>query len=181
MHQVFGGKPVRSDSAITYESSITTNSSFENLVANGSDMTSKYSYSSNAMSKYLYNSYSTAGSGVATDCPFCQRSFNKTSNLKRHILTHTGEKPYACPKCPYRAAQKVQVVQHIRTKHGTALLPNSDHLTENQRSETNMEGSRDSIHPISKRITYSRENSSMSFNTNGYQDILSALEHDKDS
>ncbi|XP_028835269.1 zinc finger protein 1035 isoform X2 [Denticeps clupeoides] len=32
-------------------------------------------------------------------CKFCTKSFSKTRNLRRHILTHTDVKPYRCKTC----------------------------------------------------------------------------------
>ncbi|MPC49208.1 Zinc finger protein 836 [Portunus trituberculatus] len=54
-------------------------------------------------------------------CSICGRGFggkNRQFNLARHMRTHTGEKPYACPFCPHRATQKVNLKGHVITRHG---------------------------------------------------------------
>ncbi|KAF2368981.1 Zinc finger C2H2-type [Trinorchestia longiramus] len=50
-------------------------------------------------------------------CQFCIRKFSRLSNLKRHLLLHTGTKPFQCLYCEYRAAQKANVVQHMANRH----------------------------------------------------------------
>ncbi|XP_063612802.1 longitudinals lacking protein, isoforms H/M/V-like isoform X3 [Penaeus indicus] len=62
-----------------------------------------------------------SSSSPAKLCPVCGRAFggkNRQFNLARHMRTHTGEKPYACPYCPHRATQKVNLKGHVITRHG---------------------------------------------------------------
>lgn len=51
-------------------------------------------------------------------CQVCGRVFGQMEDLRRHVRTHTGEKPYVCPCCPYRAAVKSSVLRHARMVHG---------------------------------------------------------------
>ncbi|XP_045105152.1 longitudinals lacking protein, isoforms A/B/D/L-like isoform X7 [Portunus trituberculatus] len=60
--------------------------------------------------------------GRRHQCGVCGRGFRLANDLRRHLRTHTGEKPYLCPHCPYRASQKQSVNRHVRTVHSDLFL-----------------------------------------------------------
>ncbi len=50
-------------------------------------------------------------------CGQCSRSCSTKSDLAKHLLTHTGERPHECEQCLKRFVQKSQLNYHIRTVH----------------------------------------------------------------
>lgn len=54
-------------------------------------------------------------------CPHCPYSATTRTTLKRHVRTHTGERPYACAYCSYRSNQKGTLKSHILAHHATTV------------------------------------------------------------
>ena len=67
------------------------------------------------------SAYSAAPNKI--DCPFCFRKFPWTSSLNRHILIHTGEKPYKCTDCTLWFTTKSNRDRHQVRKHGIVIEP----------------------------------------------------------
>ncbi|GFT80962.1 zinc finger protein [Nephila pilipes] len=57
-------------------------------------------------------------------CDICQRGFKDKCNMQRHYLTHTGEKPFACDLCERRFREKAKLLKHKSRRHKNKPKPN---------------------------------------------------------
>ncbi|KAI0641047.1 hypothetical protein C8Q79DRAFT_920436, partial [Trametes meyenii] len=50
-------------------------------------------------------------------CPLfsCGRMFKRMEHLRRHLRTHTLERPFQCEQCQKRFSRSDNLAQHIRT------------------------------------------------------------------
>ncbi|XP_007900312.1 telomere zinc finger-associated protein [Callorhinchus milii] len=55
---------------------------------------------------------------VIYTCPECKETFKGRIELRKHVVSHTGEMPYKCLSCPHQFMQKRDLQSHMIKSHG---------------------------------------------------------------
>ena len=58
-------------------------------------------------------------SKLVHQCSFCGKVCPTPSALKLHIRSHTGEKPFSCPHCPYATSHKSNLKIHMQRENSS--------------------------------------------------------------
>eukprot|EP00092_Neocalanus_flemingeri_P018938 GFUD01020514.1.p1 GENE.GFUD01020514.1~~GFUD01020514.1.p1 ORF type:complete len:367 (-),score=96.69 GFUD01020514.1:32-1132(-) len=53
---------------------------------------------------------------ICYECKFCKKVFANITHLKRHLPSHTGEKPFHCVLCGLKFSRKDNLLIHKRTR-----------------------------------------------------------------
>jgi len=55
-------------------------------------------------------------------CYLCEWAFRAAGDLRRHMTTHSGHRPYACSLCTQRFTRANSLRQHERRRHSDTIV-----------------------------------------------------------
>lgn len=98
----------------------------EKNISNGCDTPDMYCceqcgglFESTAQLKYHFESHHTVNlQKPPFKCGNCEKEFTRSESLRRHMVTHSGEKSYICRECEKRFSRIDHLTLHMRTHTG---------------------------------------------------------------
>jgi uncharacterized Zn-finger protein len=58
---------------------------------------------------------SSQGAGKRFQCQFCEKGFDGSRGLERHLRAHIGERPFSCSLCGKAFSTRWNMTQHAKT------------------------------------------------------------------
>ncbi|XP_026147237.1 zinc finger protein 236-like isoform X2 [Carassius auratus] len=100
------------------------------------------------------------GNKIVYDCPVCHKRFGAPSELKRHCLIHTNQRPIQCPICCRAFRERSHLKVHIRTHTNPVKRTTRSLQSYKDNSVTCFLASKSKIKPSPKYLTVQNNASS---------------------
>lgn len=88
---------------------------------NHDEQVMKHQGSNFQVTSFIQTSFARSQEKIIYYCPYCTYSTDRKPNIKRHKLTHTGQRPFQCSLCGHKFSMKQSVKRHMRIIHPDAF------------------------------------------------------------
>ncbi|CAN6617344.1 hypothetical protein TRVA0_007S00166 [Trichomonascus vanleenenianus] len=102
-----------------------------------------------------------SNSSTGIKCHVCSREFSKNEHLKRHLRSHSKEKPYECTECKKLFVRRDTLSRHTKSHHGSVLPKKTTVKRKRAASTSGLDSLSAAVYPV--QIENVRHNSVVEF------------------